>query len=279
MQKTRVTNTQVTEISNKQKVERPDLLATEEPMEIRLVYGNTTDRIEKKLAVTMRTPGHDFELAIGFLFTEGILKSFSDIKTVEYCQQVKSKEEEGNVVRVVLNAGVEVELSNIERNFYTTSSCGVCGKSSIDALKFQCNAISDDFSLASETLLRAPDVMRKEQAVFEHTGGLHAAALFDGSGQLIFLREDIGRHNALDKLIGTALADGLLPLNKYFIMVSGRIGFELVQKSIMAGVPLLGAVGAPSSLAVEVAYEYGITLAGFVRNGSFNVYAGEERIQ
>lgn len=277
MQKTRVRHTNVFKYRDGKIDQKPDLLAMEEPLEIRLVAEQLVKK-EESLAVTMRTPGNDFELALGFLFTEGIIKSHNDVSSIQYCQQVKSAEEEGNVVKVYINSDVPLDLKKLERNFYMTSSCGVCGKSSIEALEINCKSISTDFIVKKELLITAPDKMRDQQRVFEHTGGLHAAALFDSTGELIFLREDIGRHNALDKVIGAALNDQLIPLSKYFVMVSGRVGFELVQKCVMAGVPLLGAVGAPSSLAVETANAYKMTLAGFVRNGNLNVYSNENRI-
>lgn len=256
---------------------KPDLLAAEEPMEIRLIYGPAHHRIEKSLAVTMRTPGNDFELALGFLFTEGIINTMEQVEQIVHCEQVK-EEERGNVVRVSLTTGVELDAEKLQRNFYVSSSCGVCGKSSIAAINTYCQSVTSTLKITEKQLVAAPDKMRQAQDVFEHTGGLHAAALFDENGELIILREDIGRHNALDKLIGYQSANHKLPLTSNFIMVSGRLGFELVQKAVIAGVPILGAVGAPSSLAVQLAQDYDITLAGFVRNGRFNLYSGEERI-
>jgi len=278
MYKQKVTAVQIIGQERGERTIKPDLLAAEEPMEIRLVYGPANDRIEKSLAVTMRTPGNDFELALGFLFTEGIINTMGQVESIVHCEQVKDEEERGNVVRVALAPDVPLDVDKLQRNFYLSSSCGVCGKSSIEAINVQCHAINSSLRISEKQLLNAPDAMREAQDVFEHTGGLHAAALFDESGKLIILREDIGRHNALDKLIGFQLANHQLPLTTKFVMVSGRLGFELVQKAVMAGIPILGAVGAPSSLAVKLAQNYGITLAGFVRNGRFNLYSGEERI-
>ncbi len=257
---------------------KEDLLAVEEPLEIRLIYGAENERKEEAIAVTMRTPGHDFELALGFLFTEGIIKSYDDIHGIKHCNQVKTKEEVGNVIKVSLRPKAKIEEKKLNRNFYMTSSCGVCGKGSIESLQMQCSAIESKLTISEYLLKSAPEKMRAKQDVFEHTGGLHAAALFSASGELLRLREDIGRHNALDKLIGASLAEREVPLHQHFVVVSGRIGFELVQKSITAGVPILGAVGAPSSLAVALAKEYGLTIAGFVKNGNYNIYTGEERI-
>jgi len=278
MQQQRVASTQVLK-KRDQKIElKEDLLAAEEPLEIRLIYGAENERKEKSIAVTMRTPGHDFELALGFLFTEGVIKSYKDIHGIKHCLQVKSQAEMGNVVKVSLQPETIFDQKKLNRNFYTTSSCGVCGKGSIEALQFSCNSISSDLKISEQTLMDAPDKMRKEQAIFEHTGGLHAAALFNADGEIVMLREDIGRHNALDKLIGAALSTDEVPLTNHFAVVSGRIGFELVQKSIAAGLPILGAVGAPSSLAVALAKEYNLTIAGFIKNGNYNIYTGEERI-
>ncbi|MEP2771061.1 MAG: formate dehydrogenase accessory sulfurtransferase FdhD [Fulvivirga sp.] len=278
MQHQRVASTQVLK-KRDQKIElKEDLLAAEEPLEIRLIYGTESDRKEESIAVTMRTPGHDFELALGFLFTEGVIKSYKDIHGIKHCQQVKSPAEMGNVVKVSLQPETIFDQKKLDRNFYTTSSCGVCGKGSIEALQFRCNSISSDLKISEQSLMDAPDKMRKEQAIFEHTGGLHAAALFSADGAIVMLREDIGRHNALDKLIGAAISTADVPLTNHFAVVSGRIGFELVQKSIAAGLPILGAVGAPSSLAVALAKEYNLTIAGFIKNGNYNIYTGEERI-
>jgi FdhD protein len=250
-----------------------DLLAVEEPLEIRL-SGRT-------VAITMRTPGNDFELAVGFLFTEGIVDGARRIESVRHVSTEGHGRQAGNVVAVELKAGVEIDFERLERHFYMTSSCGVCGKASIDALYAQgCPMIPRNTAMVrSETVHGLPDALREAQAVFDRTGGLHAAALFDASGKLLGLREDVGRHNAVDKLIGAEVLAGTPPLHDRLILVSGRASFELIQKTLMAGIPILAAVGAPSSLAVETARRFGMTLLGFVRNRRFNIYSGEWRIQ
>lgn len=220
----------------------------------------------------MRTPGHDRELACGFLFTEGILGDSGQIRDV-----VASK----NSISVTLNPDVEVDFERLKRHFYTTSSCGVCGKASIEALRMiGCPQLPRDSPGVSAAVIHAlPAALRAAQAVFERTGALHAAALFDPEGRLIMLREDVGRHNAVDKLIGAQMLDGRTPLSAALMLVSGRTSFELVQKTLMAGIPILAAVGAPSSLAVETAQRFNLTLLGFVRDGRFNIYSGAQRIQ
>ncbi|HYL78319.1 MAG TPA: formate dehydrogenase accessory sulfurtransferase FdhD [Bryobacteraceae bacterium] len=250
-----------------------DLLAIEEPLEIRL--GDRT------VSITMRTPGHDYELAAGFLFTEGILQSSRQIHLIRRSHGHENPRQAGNSVTVELNAGVEVDFERLERHFYTTSSCGVCGKASIEALQMQgCPVLPKDSPIVvSEVIHRLPEALRRQQAVFERTGGLHAAALFDAKGNLVLLREDIGRHNAVDKLIGAEMLRDHTPLSDKLLLVSGRASFELVQKALMGGIPMLAAVGAPSSLAVETAQRFGMSLLGFVRDGRFNIYSGASRIQ
>ncbi|MHA6693163.1 formate dehydrogenase accessory sulfurtransferase FdhD [Homoserinimonas sp. A520] len=251
-----------------------DVLTVEEPLEIR-VGG-------RPLAVTMRTPGHDFDLAAGFLVSEGVISSSDHFSAARYCAGAT---EEGlntyNVLDVSLAPGVAPPDPSLERSFYTTSSCGLCGKASIDAVKTQSafQVRDDDVTIDASALTGFPDVLRAEQAVFEKTGGLHAAALFDAaSGRMLVLREDVGRHNAVDKVVGWALKDGRLPLAGTVLMVSGRASFELTQKALMAGIPILAAVSAPSSLAAELATESGMTLVGFLRGTSMVAYAGAERI-
>jgi FdhD protein len=252
---------------------RQDLLAAEEPLEIR-VGG-------KALAVTMRTPGHDVELAHGFLLTEGVIGAQADVTIARYCDGV---DDEGrntyNVLDLTLAEGIAPPEAGVERNFYTTSSCGVCGKASLDAvrLKTRFSPADDDCKVHPETLVTLPDLLREQQRVFESTGGLHAAGIFTVSGEPLVVREDVGRHNAVDKATGWALLDGRVPLGGTVLMVSGRASFELVQKAAMAGIPMLAAVSAPSSLAVELAAEQGITLVGFLRGTSMNVYTRAERI-
>jgi FdhD protein len=258
----------------------PDLVATEEPFEIRLGYARRDgSRAEEPVSVTMRTPGHDEDLAVGFLFTEGIIRSRSDVQAVVARGQ-RMKDGLVNVVRVDLAPGVTVDFKRLERNFYMTSSCGVCGKASIEAVAVQgqYDVGAVDFRMSGVALGRVPSELKVQQAVFEQTGGLHASGLFDSAGTILALREDVGRHNALDKLIGSALMRGELPLRGHGVIMSGRASFELMQKAKMAGVPLVAAVGAPSSLAVDVAREFGITLVGFLKADRFNIYSRPDRI-
>lgn len=237
----------------------------------------------------MRTPGDDAELAAGFLFTEGIISSPTQVKQIRHCGLKISKGEgtleragslNSNTIRVDLSDGTEVDVERLKRHFYTSSSCGVCGKSSIEALSTGVRKIEipKGMSVKSEVIRRLPDELRRRQETFDKTGGLHASALFGAEGQIDIAREDVGRHNALDKVIGAKFLANELPLNESVLLVSGRISFELVQKALMAGIPILAAVGAPSSLAVELAREFGMTLIGFVRNDRFNVYCGGERV-
>ncbi|KAK1183155.1 formate dehydrogenase accessory sulfurtransferase FdhD [Streptomyces sp. NBS 14/10] len=255
---------------------RPDTLVAEEPLEIRLNG--------KPLAITMRTPGDDFALAAGFLVSEGVLGRADELANIVYCAGAT---EDGsntyNVVDVKLAPGVPVPDITLERNVYTTSSCGLCGKASLDAVRTTARwPVGDDENapvrIEPETLASLPDRLRAAQRVFDRTGGLHAAALFTPEGELLDVREDVGRHNAVDKLVGRALQQGLLPLSGAVLLVSGRASFELAQKAVMAGIPVLAAVSAPSSLAVDLAAETGLTLVGFLRGASMNVYAGEHRL-
>ena len=257
----------------------PDVLAVEEPLEIRLGIPNNGHRA---VSITMRTPGNDAELAAGFLFTEGIIKSPAQIKQIRHCGP-KSADViamDSNTIRVDLSEGVDIDFKRLERHFYTTSSCGVCGKSSIDALRTGAPklAAADTLQFAADLIHALPERLRRSQDMFDQTGGLHASALFTMDGELQIAREDVGRHNALDKVIGAKFLAGKLPLPDRILLVSGRASFELVQKALMAGIPILVAVGAPSSLAVELATEFGMTLVGFVRDGSFNIYTGGFRI-
>ena len=251
-----------------------DVLAAEEPLEIRL-HVETDGRLARHtVAVTMRTPGDDADLAAGFLFTEGIVRDAAEVEAVRVGR-------DGDVARVWLRRDTRVDLARLERHFYTTSSCGVCGKASIAALRATARwALPPGRPLVEAALVhRLPRLLRDAQPVFDRTGGLHAAALFDAEGRLRALREDVGRHNAVDKVIGAELLAGRLPAHDGVLLVSGRASFELVQKAIMAGIPVMAAVGAPSSLAVQLAAESGMTLLGFVRDGRFNVYAGGERVR
>ncbi|MDQ3099962.1 MAG: formate dehydrogenase accessory sulfurtransferase FdhD [Bacteroidota bacterium] len=247
-----------------------DLLVTEEPLEIRLGHGPLEDRKEIRLSVTMRTPGHDEELALGFLYTEGIITSPEEVLRVVQCQNVK-EEELGNVIRAELDHSIQLDPEKWQRNFYTTSSCGVCGKSSLDAVLVECDPIVPFGDIDPQMITGLPEKMRAAQTVFKHTGGIHAAALFDRNGTLRILREDIGRHNAVDKVIGEMLMNKIEPAGK-MMLVSGRAGFELVQKCAVAGIPFMAAIGAPSSLAVDLARRTGMVLIGFLRGEQFNIY-------
>lgn len=251
-----------------------DNLAVEEPLEIMLSYLLNQQRMEKTISITMRTPGNDQELATGFLFTEGIIQSKEQLALSTTIAVSENK------VLVTLNENASPHLQQSDRNFYTTSSCGVCGKSSIDAIRtvspFQQQ--TDDIRIASGIFTSLSDTLQKQQTLFNSTGGLHASALFDLAGNCITLREDVGRHNALDKLIGHAFLQNNLPLDNHILLLSGRASFELIQKAVMAGIKIVVAIGAPSSLAVQLAKENGITLIGFLRGNHFNIYAGSERI-
>ena len=254
--------------------EADDWLAVEEPLEIRLGYGSPSGKTIKNISVTMRTPGHDKELALGFLFTEGIIKKAGDVDSVT------QNSLDGNSILVKLNDSLEFDLKKLERHFYTSSSCGVCGKSSIEAVKTLTSTISagQEFQMDAKILTKLPDLLRLHQSVFESTGGLHASALFDTGGKLLLLYEDVGRHNALDKLIGAAFEKQMIPLGENILLLSGRASFELIQKAAMASIRMVAAVGAPSSLAVSLAKENDMTLIGFLRNERFNIYCGESRL-
>ena len=258
-----------------------DALAVEEPLEIRLGFIKNGKRTHKSISITMRTPGDDFELAAGFLFTEGIIKSADQITKIKHCGVPAKDSIFNNTVRVDLRSDVKIDFKRLERHFYTSSSCGVCGKTSIEALQTGVCSLAENTSpiFAAETIHRLPEILRTSQNVFDRTGGLHAAALFNQAGEMESLREDVGRHNAVDKIIGTKFLAGKTPVSDKLLLVSGRASFELVQKALMAGIPILAAVGAPSSLAVELAREYGMTLLGFVRDNRFNIYCGAERIE
>jgi FdhD protein len=280
MSKASVAHSRITKIQSETIADADDLLAVEEPLEIRIGYGQAGSRQQKSISVTMRTPGHDFELALGFLFTEGIIADKNDITQIKYCTEVNTLENQENIVRAELKEQVEIDFSKLERNFYTTSSCGVCGKASIDAVRTECRIPLqvDKIRISRELIYSLPDSLRKHQDVFAYTGGLHASALFDTDGKLLITREDVGRHNALDKLIGAALAENRIPLNRHILLLSGRASFELIQKAAMAGIRVVCAVGAPSSLAVQMAEEFDISLIGFLRDQRFNIYTGGKRI-
>ena len=271
-----------------------DTLAVEEPLELQLAYGPLGSRQVKSISVTMRTPGHDFELVAGFLLTEGIVSNSADISKISYVagpsNEVRSQpvgpnmtvlpyQPEKNIVRVDLAADVTVSMANLERNFYTTSSCGICGKASLLALRTVCPPrAANSLKVAASLLYSLPERLRAGQDVFERTGGLHASGLFDADGHLHSIREDVGRRNAVDKLMGAEFLADRIPLRQRLLLLSGRASFELLQKALMGGIPMVVSVGAPSSLAVAVAKEFDITLIGFLRGDYFNVYHGAERI-
>jgi FdhD protein len=253
-----------------------DVLSVEEPLEIRIGYG-ATERIQKSISVTMRTPGNDHELALGFLFTEGIITSYKEIKSVRHAGNCSLQKE--NIVQAEFAEDVVPRLHQSERNFYTTSSCGVCGKSSIQSIKtvslFHLRE-KPKLELNKKVLCQLRGKLRTAQNGFAATGGIHASGLFTTQGELVSLREDVGRHNALDKLIGNALMNNVLPLHRHILLLSGRTSFELIQKAAMAGISIIVAIGAPSSLAVELAEELDITLIGFLKEDSFNIYHQSE---
>lgn len=271
----------ITKVSGLTSQTCPDQLALEEPLEIQIAYGPAAERQWKTVAITMRTPGHDRELATGFLVGEGLLRSLDQVEAVH--NRGPRHDEEGwqHSVRVTLRPEVPIELDRLQRNFYTTSSCGVCGKTSLEALEM------DHFQplppareqVEQKTICALPARLREAQAIFERTGGLHAAGLFATDGEPILVREDVGRHNAVDKVIGARFLSGDFPLHDAILVVSGRASFELMQKAVAAGISMLVAVGAPSSLAVEVAEKFGATLIGFTKPTGFNIYAGAERVR
>ncbi len=263
--------TQVSEWDDGKLRRKDDYLAAEEPLEIRVG--------DEPLSVTMRTPGHDRELAAGFLFTEGLIQRREQIVKLEIAEG-QDGTNRGNVIQAELAPEATPDFVKMKRHFFAASSCGICGKASIDSIRSRLLAAPNpDFRLDAEILVRMPDALRSSQDVFQRTGGLHAAALFEPNGKLLVLREDIGRHNAVDKVIGWALLEGLVPLSDSVLLVSGRGGFEIVQKAIVAGVPVVASVSAPSSLAVQLARELRLTLIGFLRGRRFVIYAGEERLE
>ena len=269
-----------------------DTLAVEEPLEIQLAYGPHSARSVKSISVTMRTPGHDFDLAAGFLMTEGVVRDSNDIDQITYAansvgeipatvpaQSALPYQPGRNVVRVELAPNVLVSLANLERNFYTTSSCGICGKASLLALQTVCPPRRKNiFQIEAEVLYTLSNRLREAQSLFNQTGGIHGAALFDASGNLLAAREDVGRHNAVDKLLGAEFLADRTPLSNALLLLSGRASFELLQKALMGGISMVTAVGAPSSLAVQVAKDFDITLVGFLRDRHFNIYNGREHI-
>jgi len=267
--------TRIKKVLNARITEEEDALAAEEPLEIRLLYGPAHNRKQQSITVTMRTPGQDTELATGFLFTEGIISAATDIADIRFLQ------DDQHTIQVTLYERVQPVLSSTQRNFYSNSGCGVCGKTDISSIYTAVpNAAPDNLpalTFPATRLLVLPDVLRQQQSLFDDTGGLHAAALFNANGELLLLREDIGRHNAVDKLVGAALSANIA-LHNCLMLLSGRAGFELIQKAAMAGIPIVAAVGAPSSLAVKMAQQWNITLVGFLRQQRCNIYTNEHRI-
>lgn len=264
-----------------------DQLAVEEPLEIRLGFVEEGKPVHRAISITMRTPGNDGELAAGFLFTEGIISSPEQVRQIRHCGLSIGRGKgaldraaalNSNTIRVDIADGSSLDLGKLKRHFYTSSSCGVCGKSSIEALRTNALSVTSHLVVETSVISSLPERLREQQDIFALTGGLHASALFTAAGDLDILREDVGRHNALDKVIGAKFLQGETPLSDRVLLVSGRASFELVQKAIVAGIPVLAAVGAPSSLAVELSREFGLTLVGFVRDGRFNIYTGHERI-
>ncbi len=270
----------VTEVTVDAALARDDLVAVEEPVEIRLVHGPENDRKMRSVSVTMRTPGHDEELAAGFLMTENIIQSADQIADFQFRGIDADGQQTGNIVRVELRPDISVDLARLQRNFYTTSSCGVCGKASLEALNVQglVPLAADTFRITAERVRGLPELLRQQQATFNRTGGLHGAGLAGADGHLVDSREDVGRHNAVDKLVGRWFLDGKTPLHEYAMIVSGRVSFEIMQKALVAGIPLIIAVGAPSSLAIEMARQYHMTLVGFTSPARFNLYSAAERI-
>jgi FdhD protein len=266
---------EISQVRKSKREPRSDVLAVEEPLEIRIEFGPETSRTKKSISITMRTPGQDFELAVGFLFTEGILRKREDLRQVSFCGPSK------NVVRVDINPDVVIDIKSLERHFYTSSSCGVCGKTSIEALRVKTSHPEESlspFKIQASTVHSLPSKLRETQGIFNTTGGIHACACFNIDGTILVSREDVGRHNALDKLIGFYFLNSNIPLNSHILLVSGRASFELIQKASISGFKIFAAVGAPSSLAVELAKEAKMTLLGFVRDEKFNIYSGGERI-
>ncbi|HEY1056390.1 MAG TPA: formate dehydrogenase accessory sulfurtransferase FdhD [Emticicia sp.] len=263
--------------------EKPDLIVVEEPLEIRIGYGAADNRQQKSISVTMRTPtGHDFELAMGFLFTENIINHFDQILSIHYCTDNQQNLQE-NIVRIELQPHIQIDFQKLERYSYTTSSCGICGKASIEAIQSECaTPITSSLKVSADFIYQLANIVEEKQVFFKHTGGSHVAALIklenQEKGELLLLREDIGRHNALDKVIGTALQRNLLPLSDTLLFMSSRASFELIQKAVMAGISIMVCVGAPSSLAIETAQTFGMTLIGFSRKNSFNMYSGNPEV-
>ncbi|HEX9162279.1 MAG TPA: formate dehydrogenase accessory sulfurtransferase FdhD [Thermoanaerobaculia bacterium] len=269
MSNPRIASVDVTRVVGRNAVGGDDVVVIEEPLEIRAAWDAAGEPREKSISVTMRTPGDDGDLAAGFLFTEGLIHTADDVDSLRHWSSP-------NVIRVALRNGARIDMSKLDRHFYTTSSCGVCGKTSIEALRVATSSEpKKSQALTSELIHRLPLELEAHQAAFRATGALHAAAVFDTNGTLLRCREDIGRHNAVDKVIGSLFLERATPLSNTILMVSSRASFEIVQKAVVAGIPVVASVGAPSTLAVDLAREFHVTLLGFVRDGRFNVYTGE----
>ncbi|RAJ79266.1 FdhD protein [Chitinophaga dinghuensis] len=268
-----VIHTRIKKVLDSGVMDTDDILATEEPLEVKLIFGPSHNRRQQNITVTMRTPGNDEDLAAGFLFSEGIISSYDAISQLK---AVESRD--GSAMTVSLKENVIPHLSNNNRNFAATASCGVCGKSDLADIHTGVSVTNGNAHISSATILQLPQTLRVQQSLFESTGGIHAAALFDLQGKLLLLQEDIGRHNAVDKIIGAALREGMFPLDQHLLLLSGRAGFELIQKAAMAGISIIAAVGAPSSMAVQMATAWNITLIGFLREGKFNIYSGAQRV-
>ncbi|HZD51641.1 MAG TPA: formate dehydrogenase accessory sulfurtransferase FdhD [Woeseiaceae bacterium] len=270
----------ISKVAGGVELSRTDDVAVEEPLEIQLCAARVSSAAAKSVSITMRTPGDDEELALGFLYSEGIITTASRVASVIRCGEPDPASGERNVVRVELGPDEPIDFQRLERHFYTTSSCGVCGKASLDALRVTGRTPLTEVRtrFPREVIVSLPEALRERQQVFSRTGGLHAAAVFDPDGEIVLVREDVGRHNAADKVIGALLLGQRLPARDLGILVSGRASFELMQKALVAGFPLLAAVSAPSSLAVQLAREFDMTLIGFLRRGKFNIYAGGERL-
>jgi FdhD protein len=267
-----VTDVRITAVHDGVRSERPDTLATEEPMEIRV---GGPGQAAEAVAVTMRTPGADYELAVGFLFTEGLIEP-GHVRRVAYCDDLGDEEQRYNVVTVSLDRAFDHD--RLHRNFFATSSCGICGKAALDDIEVRCAPVAEGPEVRAEVLVSLPERLRARQRVFDRTGGLHAAALCTPDGDVVSLREDVGRHNAVDKVIGEQVLARRVPLAGHVLQVSGRASFEIVQKAAVAGIPIVSAVSAPSSLAVEAGERFGMTIVGFVRDGRCNVYTGAQRV-
>lgn len=260
----------MTRVGSSMREQTQDVVAIEEPLEIRAAWGKGSEAREKNISVTMRTPGDDFDLAVGFLFTEGLIHAADEIESVRHWGSP-------NHVRVALAPHAKIDTSRLERHFYTTSSCGVCGKTSIEAVRVATTPVTTGSAVDSAVIHKLPELLRRAQPAFRATGSTHGAAIFDGGGTLLRSREDVGRHNAVDKVIGSFLRDGAAPPADTILAVSSRTSFEIVQKAIVAGIPTVASVGGPSSLAIDLARDFGVTLLAFVRDGRFNVYTGEVR--